>query len=394
MVLAPEHLVAGAEGGDARIALLAERGREAPPPVDLHDLHGRVGLHETLAHPRILDDADLPGALDDLLQLLLEAPVAGRGRAPPLEPERRVGHLPAVVHAADDVLLRAARAVEEHLVELGGAVGLDDRPHLHSGLAHRHEQVGDALVLRRVRIGAGEQEGVVGVLGLGRPDLLAVDHPLLAVEHRRGLERGEVRARVRLAEALAPADLPREDLRQEVLLLLFRTPLEQRRADERVAEEVGPERRPHPGELLGQHDVLHGGQALAAVLLRPRRADPAALVELLRPALVEGDPLLAAQLEARLGPALGQVLVQPAPDLLPEGLGFRRVGEVHGGNYGLARRPFGSPRSTAARRWRFPRRLAGRRPLVPLTVRRWRRGWRARRARAWPASARGGRRGG
>ena len=34
-----------------------------------------------------------------------------------------------------------------------------------------------------VRVGAGEQEAVVGELGLGGPDLLAVDDPLVAVEH-------------------------------------------------------------------------------------------------------------------------------------------------------------------------------------------------------------------
>ena len=51
-------------------------------------------------------------------------------------------------------------------------------------LLHRHEQVRDALVLGRVGIGAGEQEDVVRELGLRRPHLLAVDDPLVAVEHR------------------------------------------------------------------------------------------------------------------------------------------------------------------------------------------------------------------
>ena len=136
----------------------------------------------------------------------------GRGRRAALEAERGHGDLPPVVHAADDVLLRAAGVVEEHLVELGRAVGLHDRAHLDAGLLHRHEEVRDALVLRRVRVGAGEQEDVVGVLRLGRPDLLAVDHPLVAVEHGLGLQRREVGAGVRLAEALAPRDLALQDL--------------------------------------------------------------------------------------------------------------------------------------------------------------------------------------
>ena len=141
--------------------------------------------------------------------LLLEAAVAGGGRLAPLEAERGVGDRPAVVEAADDVVLRAAGVGEEHLVELGGAVGLRDGPHLDAGLLHRHEQVRDARVLRRVGVGAGEQEAVVGELGLGGPHLLAVDHPLVAVEHGRGLERREVGAGVGLAEALAPADRAR-----------------------------------------------------------------------------------------------------------------------------------------------------------------------------------------
>ena len=108
----------------------------------------------------------LGGRVDQQPVLLLEAAVAGGGRHAPLERQRRVGDLPAVVHAADDVVLRAAGVVEEDLAELGGAVGLRDAAHLDAGLAHRHEQVGDALVLRRVGIGAGEQEAVVGVVAL------------------------------------------------------------------------------------------------------------------------------------------------------------------------------------------------------------------------------------
>ena len=112
-----------------------------------------------------------------------------------------------------------------------------------------------------VGIGAGQQEAVVGELGLGGPHLLAVDDPLVAVEHGRRLERGEVRAGVRARRSPGTSDIsPVEDLRQELLLLLLGAPLQDRRPDERVAEEVGPQRRLGPGELLGQHDVLHGGR--------------------------------------------------------------------------------------------------------------------------------------
>ena len=112
---------------------------------------------------------------------------------------------------------------------------------------------------------------------------------------------------------------------QEVLLLLLGAVLQDGRADERVAEEVGAQRRLGPGELLGQDDVLHGRQALAAVLLGPRGADPAAVVELRRPLLVERLLLLGRQLEALVEPAVGEVLLEPGPDLGAELLGLGRV---------------------------------------------------------------------
>jgi hypothetical protein len=47
-----------------------------------------------------------------------------------------------------------------------------------------------------------------------------------------------------------------------VLLLLLGAVHQDRRADQRVAEEVGAHRRLCLGELLGEHDALHGAEAL------------------------------------------------------------------------------------------------------------------------------------
>ena len=95
---------------------------------------------------------------DHQLVLLLEAAIAGGRAHATLERQRRVGDLPAVVDAPDDVVLGAAGVGEEHLAELGGAVRLDDAAHLDAGLTHGHEQVADALVLRRIGIGAGRRK--------------------------------------------------------------------------------------------------------------------------------------------------------------------------------------------------------------------------------------------
>ena len=104
---------------------------------------------------------------------------------------------------------------------------------------------------------------------------------------------------------------------------------EDRRADERVAEEVGAHRRAGACELLVQHDVVHDREALAAVLLRPGRADPPALVELVHPLLVEALSLVALQLEALVEPTVGEVLLQPGADLLAERFGLGRIGQIH-----------------------------------------------------------------
>ena len=84
------------------------------------------------------------------------------------------------------------------------AVDLLDGADLDARLLHGHEEVGDAGVLGRVGVGAGQQEDVVGVLGLGGPHLLAVDDPLVAVELGPRLEAGQVDPGVGLAEPLAP----------------------------------------------------------------------------------------------------------------------------------------------------------------------------------------------
>ena len=64
-------------------------------------------------------------------------------------------------------------------------------------------------MLGDVGVGAGEQHAEVGDLAAGRPDLLAVDDPLVAVLDRLGREAGEVGAGAGLAEQLAPGLLRR-----------------------------------------------------------------------------------------------------------------------------------------------------------------------------------------
>ena len=141
---------------------------------------------------------------DEAVELAAERElVAEQGHAA-LEGQRGQGHPPAVADLADDVVDGGAGAVEEDLVELGGAGQLGDGPDLDAGLVHGHEQVGQALVPGRARVGAADDEAPVGLVGERRPHLLAGDDPLVPVEHGPGLDVGQVAAGVGLGVALAP----------------------------------------------------------------------------------------------------------------------------------------------------------------------------------------------
>ena len=105
---------------------------------------------------------------------------------------------------ADAVGDRNAHVVEVDLAELARPEHRRQRPDLDAGCVHRQDQPADALVLRRVGVGADEQLAVVGDVAVRRPDLLAVDDVIVAVAHGAGAQRGEVGAGVGLGEALAP----------------------------------------------------------------------------------------------------------------------------------------------------------------------------------------------
>jgi hypothetical protein len=62
--------------------------------------------------------------------------------------------------------------------------------------------------VQRLRVGAGDQDAERGELRERRPDLLAVDDPLVAVALGPGAEVRQVAARARLAEQLAPERFP------------------------------------------------------------------------------------------------------------------------------------------------------------------------------------------
>ena len=125
--------------------------REEAQAVEAHGLDARVRARDAAAHARVLRGraAVLLALLrerPDLLEAALEARHLGDARA--LVRERRDRDLPALPFLAEPVRDRHAHVVEEHLGEHRAAGHVLDRPHGDAGRVHRHEQAGDALVLR------------------------------------------------------------------------------------------------------------------------------------------------------------------------------------------------------------------------------------------------------
>ena len=87
---------------------------------------------------------------------------------------------------------------KQHLAELvRDAVDHAQRTLLDAGLVHRHRERRQPLVLRHVGIGAREEEAPVGDVGVAGPDLVAVDHVLVAVAGRGRAQRRRGRSRRR-----------------------------------------------------------------------------------------------------------------------------------------------------------------------------------------------------
>jgi hypothetical protein len=201
--------------------------------------------------------------------------VTAPAAAAPLVHERRDRDLPALVERPDEVRLRHGDVVEEDLVEVPVAVHEHERTDGDPGRSHVEQQVADPGVLRRVRVRPRQHEHPVGEVRARCPDLLAVHDEVVAAVLRPRAQAREIRAGAGLGIALAPDVVGSEDPREEVAPLRLRPPVDDGRPgelDARVAREHGPA----GGEVLLLEDrLLQHRRAAAAVLARPRDADPA-----------------------------------------------------------------------------------------------------------------------
>ncbi len=227
---------------------------------------------------------------------------------------------------ADQVGDRHPHVGEEHLAEVavGGHVG--DRPNVDARRVHRHDDLADPTVRRAVTARSADEVAVVGLRAEARPDLLPVDHELVALAAGARDERREVGAGVRFGHPDAPGGLAREDAGQELGLLVGRAVLDQRRPHLTIGEPDRGDRCPGRDQLLADDQPVDGRLAAAARLHRPRHPDPAVRRHL------DGE---------LLGEAVDPRIVVPAvpldrlggdlPGLLTEGLLLGRPGEVHHG---------------------------------------------------------------
>ena len=171
---------------------------------------------------------------------------------------------------------------------------------------------------------AREQHAPLGVMGERRPHLLAGHDVRVAVQHRARLQGRQVRARLRLAEPLAPHLVGAQDRRQEPRLLLVRPVRDDGRPAHREPEHVGHLRRPRSRELLEQDRLLDLRRARPAVLGRPRQPGPAALVERPLPVTTKGEGRL-----VTLGLLARVVVGDPRAQRVAEFLLRRRKRQVH-----------------------------------------------------------------
>ena len=129
----------------------------------------------------------------------------------------------------------------------------------------------------RAGIGAHQAEDPVGLVGIGGPDLLAVDQVVIALVLAARLQARKVRSRARLRIALTPADLTFHDVGNEAELLFVITEFEQRWAKHPKAEREQRRACLDAAHLLLQHAGFRARQATAAIFLGPFRRRPALL---------------------------------------------------------------------------------------------------------------------
>jgi hypothetical protein len=199
---------------------------------------------------------------------LVEAPPEAVG----IEPSQELGE--AFAFLPEKALRGHPHVVEKYLVVVHLAGQTADRPDVHPRRGIVDDEHAQALRSTCRGSGAGEDETVAADARVAAPDLVAADHVLVAVARGFGLERQEIRARLRLAEPLPERRVAARDARQhlapQVLRAIADDPLRRLVAAGERAE--GRRRR---GQLLEEQQLVRQRPLLTAEGARPRQGQPA-----------------------------------------------------------------------------------------------------------------------
>ena len=137
--------------------------------------------------------------------------------------QRLHGNQPAFALIAHQAICRNTRIGEKGLRKAIFAGQLFNRHSLDAAIFHRREEEAQTLIfILSVRIGARQQNHIIGVIALCRPNFGAVDNVLIAIFDGAGLGIAQIRAVFGLRKTLTPNRLCRQNAFNIFLLFVFR----------------------------------------------------------------------------------------------------------------------------------------------------------------------------
>ena len=229
-------------------------------------LFGDPGIGQVLASQRLVQ---APGGLDHRPQRLEveQADLSADRQA--FVHQRRQCHLPACADRSQPLVIGYTHVGKEDFVELAVAVHLADGPHLDPWALHVDEEHRQSSVLGHGGVGARKEQAEVGELRARGPDLLAVDHPVVAFRPCPGENAGNVRAGRRFAEHLAPDFLAIQTRPDAVRLVRFAAVGHQGGQAHAQADLEDAETAAKAALFLAHDQLLHRRAAQATQLSRP-----------------------------------------------------------------------------------------------------------------------------
>ena len=203
-----------------------------------------------------------------------------------------------------------------------------DRPkrtHRDPRRIHRHQKDRYPPMPRRIRIRPRHQIHMSRVMRRRRIHLLPIDHILIPIPHRPALQTRQIRPRLRLRKPQRKHNLPANQPRNEIPLLLLRP----RRQNRRRPAARAPDRNPRPRKLLLHDILLNPAAPLPPILPRPANPDPTPLRHLTNqlPVMLPPPPFLGRlQLPQH---RLRNIRRNKPLHLPPQSLLLRRIPKIH-----------------------------------------------------------------